>query len=298
MVDLSRSGPDFDLAVSISGRAAARDGTPEREALEWLVHVDPLRTTTDPARWGQGSLGHRVQVLSEERYARRYAYVATVFSLVRGVNPEELEEELQLLEAGGGGGGGASTNAATATTTATTTLNPFAWGGLRRRSLLAREEALLSTLLPSGKDLCTFNPAYVRCDPGTGVVTHLIFRELGLSGTIPSDLGTLHRNLTVLDLGDNHLAGEIPRSLYSCQQLTGLYLKSNRLTGTLPNQISRLQSLRQLLVGQNRLSGEIPGGIQKLKSIRKLFSLAFSSPSGWGLGLGLGFWAWRTRDDS
>ena len=160
----------------------------------------------------------------------------------------------------------------------------------------------MATLLPSGKDLCTFNPAYVRCDPGTGVVTHLIFRELGLSGTIPSDLGTLHRNLTVLDLGDNHLAGEIPRSLYSCQQLTGLYLKSNRLTGTLPNQISRLQSLRQLFVGQNRLSGEIPGGIQKLKSIRKLFSLAFSSPSGWGLGLGLGFWAWfwawRTRDDS
>ena len=224
--------------------------------------------------------------------------MATVFSLVRGVNPEELEEELQLLEAGGGGGGGASTNAATATTTATTTLNPFAWGGLRRRSLLAREEALLSTLLPSGKDLCTFNPAYVRCDPGTGVVTHLIFRELGLSGTIPSDLGTLHRNLTVLDLGDNHLAGGdsqisvlVPAAHWIVPQVEPPHRDppQSDLQAPVPQAAARWTE---------PLSGEIPGGIQKLKSIRKLFSLAFSSPSGWGLGLGLGFWAWRTRDDS
>ena len=140
--------------------------------------------------------------------------------------------------------------------------------GLRRRSL-ELEEALLSTLLPTGKDICGFdNRPYVRCN-SEQEVTRIILREMGLTGTIPHEVGTFNNTFTVLDLADNNLAGTIPKSLYSCTQMTGLYLKSNRLSGTIASKISDLRSLTQLYLGQNRLTGKIPTGIQKLKSIRK-----------------------------
>ena len=74
---------DFKLAFAISGTAALTEGTPQNEALLWLVNEDPNRTTADP-----DLVGPDVTLLSEVRYSHRYAYVATVFSLVRGVDVE------------------------------------------------------------------------------------------------------------------------------------------------------------------------------------------------------------------
>ena len=369
VIDPSRMGPDFELAYSISGGAALRPGTPQSEALEWLVHRDPMATTTDPKRRREGAV-----LFGAERYAQRYAYVAAVFGLVRGVDLEELQElQEELAGAAAAGaeadlppagedpaslaGGDADPAKAcpwcgiesvpqtappqptaepaappTALPTAPPTSPPTArpaqrpedqpeaisdppscvdgesdceqWAfngecgknpgymhsvcskscnrcsppspaasgtpagtGGRRRSL-ELEEALLSTLLPAGKDVCGFNRAYVRCNQDKKV-TRIILREMGLTGTILPEIGILNRTLTVLDLADNNLAGTIPKSLYSCTQMTGLYLKSNRLSGTIASKISDLRSLTQLYLGQNRLTGKIPTGIQKLKWIRE-----------------------------
>ena len=375
---------DFELAFAISGTAALTEGTPQNEALLWLVNEDPNRTTADP-----DLVGPDVTLLSEVRYSHRYAYVATVFSLVRGVDvevpatptvrplrptpkptqrptgkpwqrptkrptrePTFLDPSCMdvVRDCGFWASDGQceenpiymADNCARAckfcepieTTPAPSTFvdsscidevrdcgfwasdgqceeNPvymadncarackfcepmgkrFLRGlrdedgsefistsssnfastlgvGLRRRSL-ELEEALLSTLLPTGKDICGFdNRPYVRCN-SEQEVTRIILREMGLTGTIPHEVGTFNNTLTVLDLADNNLAGTIPKSLYSCTQMTGLYLKSNRLSGTIASKISDLRSLTQLYLGQNRLTGKIPTGIQKLKSIRK-----------------------------
>ena len=375
---------DFKLAFAISGTAALTEGTPQNEALLWLVNEDPNRTTADP-----DLVGPDVTLLSEVRYSHRYAYVATVFSLVRGVDvevpatptvrplrptpkptqrptgkpwqrptkrptrePTFLDPSCMdvVRDCGFWASDGQceenpiymADNCARAckfcepieTTPAPSTFvdsscidevrdcgfwasdgqceeNPvymadncarackfcepvgkrFLRGlrdedgsefistsssnfastvgvGLRRRSL-ELEEALLSTLLPTGKDICGFdNRPYVRCN-SEQEVTRIILREMGLTGTILPEIGILNRTLTVLDLADNNLAGTIPKSLYSCTQMTGLYLKSNRLSGTIASKISDLRSLTQLYLGQNRLTGKIPTGIQKLKSIRK-----------------------------
>ena len=375
---------DFKLAFAISGTAALTEGTPQNEALLWLVNEDPNRTTADP-----DLVGPDVTLLSEVRYSHRYAYVATVFSLVRGVDvevpatptvrplrptpkptqrptgkpwqrptkrptrePTFLDPSCMdvVRDCGFWASDGQceenpiymADNCARAckfcepieTTPAPSTFvdsscidevrdcgfwasdgqceeNPvymadncarackfcepvgkrFLRGlrdedgsefistsssnfastvgvGLRRRSL-ELEEALLSTLLPTGKDICGFdNRPYVRCN-SEQEVTRIILREMGLTGTILPEIGILNRTLTVLDLADNNLAGTIPKSLYSCTQMTGLYLKSNRLSGTIASKISDLRSLTQLYLGQNRLTGKIPTGIQKLKWIRE-----------------------------
>ena len=374
---------DFELAFAISGTAALTEGTPQNEALLWLVNEDPNRTTADP-----DLVGPDVTLLSEVRYSHRYAYVATVFSLVRGVDvevpatptvrplqptpkptqrptgkpwqrpterptrkPTFLDPSCMdvVRDCGFWASDGQceenpvymADNCARAckfcepieTTPAPSTFvdsscinevrdcgfwasygqceeNPvymadncarackfcapmgkrFLRGlrdedgsefistsssnfastvgvGLRRRS--PEQAALLSTLLPTGKEICGFdNRPYVRCN-SEQEVTRIILREMGLTGTIPPEVGTFNNTLTVLDLADNNLAGTIPKSLYSCTQMTGLYLKSNRLSGTIASKISDLRSLTQLYLGQNRLTGQIPTGIQKLKWIRE-----------------------------
>ena len=64
-------------------------------------------------------------------------------------------------------------------------------------------------------------------------VTGLDLDDESLTGTIPSELGTLYE-LTTLDLSDNSLTGSIPRELGWLYNLAQVRLSGNSLTGCLP----------------------------------------------------------------
>ena len=127
-----------------------------------------------------------------------------------------------------------------------------------------------------------------------GRVTHLDLSQNGLTGEIPSGLGSLtnldrlylHRNqltreippelgsltnLTVLDLDDNDLTGTIPTQLGDLINLEELHLTQNQLAGEIPTELARLTSLKILAVGGNQLTGEIPPELGNLVKLEQLY---------------------------
>ena len=88
-------------------------------------------------------------------------------------------------------------------------------------------------------------------------VTALRLASMGLTGSIPSQLGSLS-NLTILNLYGNGLTGTIPPELGSVSSLKRLYLNANQLTGTIPPGLATLPTLNVLSLGGNDLTGTIP----------------------------------------
>ncbi len=86
-----------------------------------------------------------------------------------------------------------------------------------------------------------------------------------MSGPIP-DLRHL-RNLTVLQLSENQLSGEIPASLDSLTSLQQLTLDQNQLSGPIPD-LSHLRNLTVLQLSENQLSGEIPSSLGNLANLK------------------------------
>ena len=78
-----------------------------------------------------------------------------------------------------------------------------------------------------------------------GRVTRLVLEANGLTGPIPSSLGSL-TNLEQLWLFRNQLTGSIPSSLSSLTNLTQLALDDNQLTGSIPSSLSSLTNLDSL----------------------------------------------------
>mmetsp|Transcript_40623 Transcript_40623/g.85018 ORF Transcript_40623/g.85018 Transcript_40623/m.85018 type:complete len:743 (-) Transcript_40623:680-2908(-) len=85
------------------------------------------------------------------------------------------------------------------------------------------------------------------------VVTGVNLTQMGLSGTIPTELGLL-TDLEELTLGNNMLQGSIPHEVANLKQLRMLDLTKCFLTGTLPR---RFESpyLTRLLLADNAISG-------------------------------------------
>ena len=104
---------------------------------------------------------------------------------------------------------------------------------------------------------------------GNGRVTNLDLNDNQLSGTIPTQLGSL-ANLKELWLSENQLTGEIPPELGSLTNLMVLDLDDNDLTGTMPTQLGDLINLEELHLTQNQLAGEIPTELARLTSLKIL----------------------------
>jgi Leucine-rich repeat (LRR) protein len=77
-----------------------------------------------------------------------------------------------------------------------------------------------------------------------------------ISGTIPSNLGTL--NLRRVHMDGNLLTGTIPTELGAPPRLKQLYLHDNKLTGPVPAQLGNLEVLQELTLHYNNLSGRPP----------------------------------------
>ncbi len=127
-----------------------------------------------------------------------------------------------------------------------------------------------------------------------GRVTRIYQRKMGLSGIVPSELGTLSElqylnlannkltgeipaelnglaNLLVLNLGSNELSGSLTPELGSLTKLQYLRLSGNQLTGTIPTELAKLTNLQHLSLSGNQLAGTIPTELAKLTNLRYLY---------------------------
>ena len=135
-----------------------------------------------------------------------------------------------------------------------------------------------------------------------GSLTNLLglyLHENELSGTIPPELGNL-TGLTTLSLSENELSGTIPSELGSLTNLLGLYLHENELSGTIPPELDNLTGLTTLSLSGNELSGTIPSELGALTNLLGLYlhqnELSGTIPSKLGSLTGLSFlWLSRTE---
>ena len=120
---------------------------------------------------------------------------------------------------------------------------------------------------------------------GQGRAVVLDLGDNGLSGSIPSSLGSL-TNLEELDLGGNSLSGSIPPSLGNLTNLEKLSLHENGLSGSIPPSLGSLANLEKLSLHDNQLSGSIPSSLGSLTNLEELDlggnSLSGSIPSSLG----------------
>nr|GMC63299.1 putative leucine-rich repeat receptor-like serine/threonine-protein kinase At2g24130 [Ipomoea batatas] len=85
--------------------------------------------------------------------------------------------------------------------------------------------------------------------------------ELGgnhLGGEIPSIIGHFSTNLVQIHLEDNLIHGPIPQDISNLVNLTLLNLSDNLLNGSIPVEICEIGRLERLYLSNNHLSGPIP----------------------------------------
>ncbi|XP_017253279.1 receptor-like protein EIX2 [Daucus carota subsp. sativus] len=73
--------------------------------------------------------------------------------------------------------------------------------------------------------------------------------------------------VTVINLSNNNLTGEIPQGITNLTALGTLNLSRNYLTGGIPNEIGNMRLLETLDLSNNKLSGPIPDSISYLNSL-------------------------------
>jgi hypothetical protein len=103
------------------------------------------------------------------------------------------------------------------------------------------------------------------------ILTRIDLRAMGLSGTIPTEIGLL-KELTLLDLqgfptNNDVVRGTIPSEIGHLERLGVLRLAGNEISGKIPDQLYNLLSLQIVNIGFNEISGQISSEIGQLKKL-------------------------------
>lgn len=99
-----------------------------------------------------------------------------------------------------------------------------------------------------------------------------------LTGNFPEQIASM--NLSVLNLNDNFLSGEVPQILASNQNLQHLNLYNNSFSGKLPQDLGKNSALIEIDVSTNNFIGELPKFLCQRKTLQRLitFRNRFSGP--------------------
>ncbi|KAG0093225.1 hypothetical protein BGZ92_006887 [Podila epicladia] len=80
----------------------------------------------------------------------------------------------------------------------------------------------------------------------------------------------LTRTIVNRNLGDNHLTGEIPESIYTLRNLKILDLPGNKLSGKISPEIGNMAGLTKLILSHNNFNDSLPVEIQNLKRLESM----------------------------
>ncbi|KAJ9555857.1 hypothetical protein OSB04_010471 [Centaurea solstitialis] len=94
-----------------------------------------------------------------------------------------------------------------------------------------------------------------------GILTIIDLSNNNLTGQIPNELVDLHE-LIALNLSKNALFGEIPRKIGEMKNLLTLDLSRNKFSGAIPSSMSQMAFLDNVDMSHNSLSGRIPSSTQ------------------------------------
>ncbi|KAJ7950775.1 putative Leucine-rich receptor-like kinase family protein [Quillaja saponaria] len=98
-------------------------------------------------------------------------------------------------------------------------------------------------------------------------LTYLDLSKNRLSGPL-SILSKITSSISLIDLSDNMLSGNIPQ--IQCQSLCMLNLANNKLSGKIPNWLMQNWEFNSLILANNSLSGEIPIPVGNLTNLQIL----------------------------
>ncbi|XP_027082866.2 uncharacterized protein [Coffea arabica] len=109
----------------------------------------------------------------------------------------------------------------------------------------------------------------VQCGSRHQRVTALNISNMGLTGTIPPDLGNLSF-LVSLDLRNNSFHGNLPEELSHLRRLRFIRFSKNNFTGEIPMWFGHFPELQFLFLDSNGFSGFIPPPISNLSKLETL----------------------------
>ncbi|XP_059075058.1 putative leucine-rich repeat receptor-like serine/threonine-protein kinase At2g24130 [Cryptomeria japonica] len=91
-----------------------------------------------------------------------------------------------------------------------------------------------------------------------------------LAGVLPSSLGQLSSQLSLLKLFSNKIEGNIPSSISNLTMLSYLDLSYNLFNGTIPSSLGQFSHLERVYLQGNNLRGSIPKLLGQAKSFGRL----------------------------
>ncbi|CAB9524584.1 Leucine Rich Repeat [Seminavis robusta] len=102
---------------------------------------------------------------------------------------------------------------------------------------------------------------------GNRLESFLLYRQLGLTGSIPTEVGLL-KKLTELTLSITGISGTLPTELGRCESLQSLYIvQTTQINGPMPSQIGLLSNLLELSLMGADLTGPVPGEVYQLPGL-------------------------------
>ncbi|CDY36706.1 BnaC02g31270D [Brassica napus] len=112
--------------------------------------------------------------------------------------------------------------------------------------------------------------SFIKSFSNSSKLNFLAFDGNLLEGVIPVSIGNLPKNLSKLFMGGNRFTGIIPESIGDLTGLTLFNISDNSLTGEIPQDIDSigdLGELNEINLSHNKLQGRIPPSFENFKNM-------------------------------